>query len=109
MLSYELLAEPTKWCQQALARNELGERCTPDSLRAQQWDVLGAIYKCYNQRQDQHEIYFRLAFHLRRTEQLPDGMTIGGLNSCREAIKRWNDHHTTTHIEILEALTLLGI
>ena len=110
MRVYEFLSESTKWTQGAVARNSAGERLlSPFSLHATQWDVLGAIHFCYAERQQRMEIKFKVAYHLRRAEHVPAHVAIAGLHSVVKVICDWNDHHTTTHFDILDVLTTLEI
>ena len=107
--AYQLLEHPQQWCQGAQARDALESPVSLFSPHATQWDVIGAIHFCYANRQDRMEIKFRLAYHLRRTEELPEGTVIAGYDSVVRAIRKWNDSPTTTHIDVLEALNALGI
>jgi hypothetical protein len=42
----ELLSDPEKWTQKALARDKNGEPVSPLSSAAVSWCVLGALFKC---------------------------------------------------------------
>ena len=42
--SGKLLANPTRWCQGALARTGTGTPVAPTSKRARKWDSVGVIY-----------------------------------------------------------------
>ena len=55
------------------------------------------------------EIKYRLAFHLRRSGEVDAKVAIAGTRSVVKLICDWNDHISTTHTDILEALHTLGI
>lgn len=46
MKAYELLSEPRNWAKYSLAYHEDG-KCDPSDFRAISWCMVGAILKCY--------------------------------------------------------------
>lgn len=105
----DFLRDPRNWCQGADARDRLGVMCPIFGRDAVAWNALAAVNFCYPNRDQRQQIKFDLAYYLRRHEYIPAETPLGSYESACRAIWRWNDHPSTTHHEILEAVAGLGI
>jgi hypothetical protein len=87
MTARELLADPVRWCQGAIARDAAGKSSETWNPRAVAWCVLGAVRKVYPQ-------------GLAEFQRLAKTLAARGFDSVSE----WNDAPERTHAEVLALL-----
>lgn len=61
----DLLSNPNRWCKHATALSATGKRIHPQSKKAVQWCLTGAIAKCSDTSDQQHLIMSDLHCNLR--------------------------------------------
>lgn len=91
----ELLEDESRWCQMALARDEEGIGCDPESDEASSWCAIGAIVHVYGRDDAYFWSWGKLRESLRR-----DGF-------CD--IVDFNNAPKRTHAEVLAAVRKAGI
>lgn len=88
----ELLSDPSKWCKGSYARTIEGERAyssfSPDAVS---WCILGAIDRCYVDRNNWKEIVDRL------------------FAETGESPATWNDRPTTTFADVRKLVEKLDV
>lgn len=90
----ELLATEDKWCKYVFSKDIKGnEVLNPESPKAVQWCILGAIGKCY---------------HLGTPELKTILDKVENALGTRE-IGKWNNAPERTHKEVLDLVTKLDI
>ena len=82
----ELLSDKKKWTQNTYARNAMGYSVLPRAVDAASWCLLGALSKCYPDRENNY------AAHRRMTDCLPKGRT---------TISSFNDQSTFRQVRAL--------
>lgn len=94
MKVHELLSDPSKWTQEAAARDITGEWVSPPSATAVCYCSLGAIEKCYP------NDYYRMR---RKLEKYLEE------NYGDHRVVRWNDDSERTYEEVLQVFKTLDI
>jgi hypothetical protein len=91
MKVHELLAQPDSWTQQAYARNHDGDTVASCSDDARCWCLLGAMFRCYADK-DIAKIELKI---LDQTNKI--------------TVAQWNDDPDRTHQEVLDLCRQLDI
>ncbi len=64
----ELLKKESKWTQCHFAENKQGFDCSPKSPNAAKFCLVGAVQKCYPERNDRRKIYRKLHSYLQSND-----------------------------------------
>lgn len=96
MKAFEFIAKQSDWTKGCYAQDKYGKPCSPNSVQATQWDIVGAIRKVYG---DNTKGYW-LAFKTLRKEIRRMGFM---------EISFWQDSPLCTHRDVVNLLKRFDI
>jgi hypothetical protein len=100
MKAHELLSSPDTWCQEALARDALGDNVPPLDPEAVQWCALAAVQKVYPPSQWE-EAMNRVLRALSVSEKGIKQLSKSDKACC---VMEWNDQRESSYQEIRKIL-----
>jgi hypothetical protein len=100
MKAKDVLSDPSKWTQGAMARNRRGNPTGPEYKNAVAWCLVGALIRAYGLGKGRDE-----ALAVRRAIR----SIWGSFDADYGSIEGWNDHHDRTFDEVRKVLEMADV